>query len=221
MTRAEMRAALADTIQDPSYSNDDLNSKLYQAALYIAGIVLIPDFKRIGSVATVAGQPWVSLSSMTGGFSGRVSRFHKKGIKIFPSLDLLVDAYAGETDNEELTLAGEVEAVAQEGNILWYQKVPAVEESLVLTYYQNPPAFTNDNYEPDYIPEYLHQKILVNGAAFLIFSEIEDDVDDVKINRTVNYNESFNEDKRDSGVNKLREWISRSRIPHISSSWSV
>lgn len=219
MKRSEMRSRLADVIQDESYSSADLNSYLYKAALRIAGEVLLPDFKRIGTVSTVAGQAWVSLSSMTGGFSGRVTRFHKSTVVVYPNLESLVDDYAG-TDNEDLLEAGDVEAVAQEGNILWYQYVPATAESLTMTYYQNPPEFTDDNYEPPYLPGYLHEKLLVNGAAFMIYNDIEDDLDDVKINRTVNYNESFNSDKRDSGINLLREWISRSRVPHISSRWS-
>jgi hypothetical protein len=221
MNRAQMRSALSDVIQDDSYSSDDLNSALYQAALYIAGAVLLPDFKRLGSISTTVGQPYTSLSSLTGGFGGRIVKFHKAGIKICPSLEELVDSYAGLSDNEELTTAGEVEAVAQEGNTLWYQYVPATAESLIVTYYRNPPEFSSDSYEPDYIPEYLHRKIFVNGAAWLIYSDIEDDLDDVKINTTVNYNESFNEGKRDSGISKLREWIVRSRIPHISSAWDV
>lgn len=216
-----MRSLLADLIQDPSYSSDDLNSKLYQAALYIAGAVLLPDFKRIGSIDTIAGQPYVSLSGLSDGFNGRISRFHKNGIHIYSSLDLLVDSYSTEEGNGLLMKSGEVEAVAQEGSLLWYQYIPEVAETLNMTYYKNPPVFSSDNYEPEYIPEYLHQKIFVNGAAFLLYSEIEDDIDDVKINRTVNYNESFNEDKRDSGINKLREWISRSRIPHFTSSWGA
>lgn len=220
MKISEMRSELADIIQDPSFSSDDLNSALYQAALYIAGVVLLPDFKRVGSISTVAGQPWVSLSGLTGGFGGRISRFHKAGIKIYSCLEDLSENYSSEEDNEELTAAGEVEAVAQEGNLLWYQFVPETAESLILTYYRNPPAFSGDTYEPDYIPEHLHYKIFINGAAYLIYSKIEDDLDDVKINRTVNYNESFNEDKRDSGILKLREWIVRTRIPHFTSRWS-
>lgn len=220
MKRSEMRTRLADVIQDDSYSTDDLNSWLYQAALYIAGNVLLPDFKRIGTISTVAGQSWVSLTGLTGGFSGRITRFHKSTIQQYANLELLIDEYAG-TDNEDLSEAGAVEAVAQEGNILWYQYVPETAEDLTLTYYRDPPEFSSDAYEPSYIPAYLHEKIFVKGAAYLIYNDIEDDLDDVKINRTVNYNESFNESKRDSGINKLREWISRARVPHISSRWSL
>ena len=215
MNRLQIRNELARIIQDPTYTTDRLDFYIYQAVLQTAGLVALPDMKRVGSVNTELGQPYVTLT----GFSGRLSRVHKPDIRIFPSLDLLIDAYS-DIDNESLDTEGDVEAVALEGKNLWYQYVPAVSETLVITYYIDPPAFTSDADEPSYIPSYLHYQLLVNGAAYIIYDQIEDGEDDPKVNTARNFNKSFNLDDKHSGIVELQCWISRNRIPYISSVWS-
>lgn len=221
MNKAQLRAALANEIQDESYSSLQLDDWIHQAALRTAGEVKLPDLKRLGSVTTVVDQAYATLAELNGGFSGRLSRVLNYDLEVYPSLDLLADAYASITGNEGMDSAGELEAVALEGRNLWYQYIPETPVTLALIYYQNPPALSTDTEEPSYIPEELHYRLLVNGAAFLIFNQIEDGEDDGKVNTNVHFNASFSWDNKHSGINALRAWVSRNRVPHVSSRWDA
>jgi hypothetical protein len=221
MNKAKLRAALANEIQDESYSSAQLDDFIHQAALRTAGEVKLPDLKRLGSVSTIAGQAYAPLTNVSGGFSGRLSRVLNYDLEVYPSLDLLADAYASKTGNESMDSAGELEAVALEGRNLWYQYIPETSASLALIYYQNPPVLSSDNDEPDWLPEEVHYRCLVNGAAFLIYNQKEDGEDDGKVNTRIHFDASFNWNSKHSGINATRAWVSRNRVPHVSSCWDA
>jgi len=86
-------------------------------------------------------------------------------------------------------------------------------------YYLNPSFLEEDTDIPTDFPEYLHRKLFVNGAVYFIYDQIEEEVEGKKINTTNYYWQSFSEDNKESGIIKLKEWISRQRIPYISSCW--
>lgn len=220
MKRSEIRAEVESIIQDPSFSADQLNGYINQALLYTAGRVNLPDLKRLGTAQTVAGQPYTSLTDLGGGFSGRIVKVHSTVITVYDNLELLLDEYISST-NKDLLTAGAVEAVALEGSILWYQYVPAVEETLVLSYYRNPDKLLSDNDVPSILPEDLHFQLLVNGTCFLIYDQIEDGEEDTKVNTETHFDMSFSWDNKHSGINNLRAWVSRNKVPHVSGHWSA
>lgn len=217
MNLEEMRDEVIIIIQDPDYDDDRIDKYINQALSYTAGLVNLPDLKTIESVATVLAQNYVNLSSITGGFSGVLRRVVKEGIKIYPTLELLASDYVDNWD-----AAGEVEAICLESNVLWYQKIPAEAESLMLILYKNPAVLVDDEDEPTDIPEYLHKLLLVNGASHLIFNEIEDGIEGEKINTGVQFNFSFNENNKHSGITKLKVHFAKRRVHHImsESGWS-
>ncbi len=177
----------------------------------------MPDLKSIEALDTIEDQNYVNLSTITGGFSGVLRRVVKEGIAIYPTLELMASDYVGNWD-----AAGEVEAVCLEGNILWYQKIPAAAESLMLILYENPDELEDDDDEPSTLPEYLHKLLLVNGAAHFIYNEIEDGIEGEKVNTVVQFGFSFNENNRHSGIMKLRSHFAKRRVHHImsESGWS-
>ncbi len=212
MNLEEIRDEVILIIQDPDYDEDEIDKYINQALLYTADLVNLPDLKSVESVDTVLSQNYVNLSSITGGFSGVLRRVVKEGVKIYPTLEQLASDYVGNWDE-----AGEVEATCLEGNILWYQKVPAVAESLMLILYKSPAVLEDNTDIPSNIPTALHKPLLVNGASHLIFNEIEDGIEGEKINTTVQFRFSFNENNKHSGIIKLKEHFAKRRVHHIMS----
>ena len=217
MNLEELRDEVRIIIQDPDYDDDEIDKYINQALSYTAGLVNLPDLKAIESVDTVLAQNYVNLSTITGGFSGVLRRVVKEGIKIYPTLELFASDYVGNWDT-----AGEVEAVCLEGNVLWYQKIPASEEALMLILYKNPAELEDDDDIPTDIPASLHRPLLVNGASHFIYSDIEDGIEGEKINTTVQFGFSFNENNKHSGITKLRVHLSKRKVHHImsESGWS-
>ena len=212
MNLEELRDEVKIIITDPDYGDDEIDKYINQALSYTAGLVNLPDLKAIESVDTITSQNYVNLSTITGGFSGVLRRVVKKGIKIYPTLELLASDYIGNWD-----AAGEVKAVCQEGNILWYQKIPASAETLMCILYKNPAVLEDDDDIPSDLPVSLHKLLLVNGASHLIYNEIEDGIEGEKVNTAVQFGFSFNENNKHSGIIKLREYLSRRRVHHIMS----
>ena len=212
-----MVTEVANIVQDPSYSSDDIKRYLNLALDFAGQQVPIPNLKRVGTTDTKQDQAWVSLLSLAGGFSGRLRKcLNSIGneIEIYPNLDLLLLDYA------PLTSEGEVEAVALEGTVLWYQKIPVSPETLTLLYYQNPVDLVADSDEPADFPEFIQKLLFVHGAAYMIFDQIEDGAEGEKLNTRSNYWQSFDENNKGSGIIKLREWVAQRRVHHISSRWS-
>ena len=217
MNLEEIRDEVKIIIQDPDYEDDDIDKYINQALSYAASLVNLPDLKAIELVDTVVSQNYVNLSTITGGFSGVLRRVVKEGVKIYPTLELMAIDYVDSWDDE-----GEVEAVCLEGNILWYQKIPTSAESLILVLYKNPSVLEDDEDIPSDIPSSLHKLLLVNGASYFIYNDIEDGIEGEKINTSVQFGFSFNENNKHSGIMKLKEHFGRRRIHHImtESGWA-
>ncbi len=158
----------------------------------------------------------MALTGLTGGFSGKLRRVKNSdgtNMTISSSLELLMDLYP--TMDE----AGDVEAVALEGSTLWYQDIPAAVETLTVLYYRDPAVPSTDGDSPSDFPTHLHRQLFVHGTAWIIFDQIEDDVEAAKVNANSQFWMSFDEKNRHSGITKLREWIGKTRRHNISSSW--
>ena len=217
MNRGEIRTELQNLIQDSSFSEATLNSYINTALQYTCSQVFLPSLKGVDTVSTSLGTAYATLSGLSGGFSGilrRVVNASGTPITIYQDLDMLMDGYPS------LAEVGSVETVALEGNILWYQKIPAIAETLTILYYRNPATLSADSDTPSDIPEYLQRLILVNGSAYFVYDVIEDGIDNEKVNTKGQFYLSFSEARKESGVTKLREWVSKRRINHISTYWS-
>lgn len=218
MTRLEIRTEIKNLIQDDSFTETTLNGYIDQAILYVAAQVDIPSLRGINIIQTVLGQAYVSLSSLAGGFSGKLRRVKNaegENITIFPNLALLMDEYS--TMDE----VGAVEAVTLEGSNLWYQNLPQEAETLTCLYYRNPTLLSADDESPDDFPVHLHRRLFVHGCAWMIYDQIEDGIEGEKVNTKGQFWLSFDERNSHSGIVKLREWISKTSRRSISSSWRV
>ena len=215
MKLSEIKTEVENLIQDSSFESS-LEDYINQAIIYAGAMVDIPELKGITTVDTVVEQAYVALTGLTGGFSGKLRRVKNSdgdAIVIYSDLGLLMDNYP--TMVEE----GGVEAVALEGSTLWYQKIPEAEETLTCLYYRNPSTLSADTEIPSDFPTHLHRNLFVHGTAWMIYDQIEDDVDSNKVNTKSQFWLSFDESNKHSGIVKLREWIGKTRRHNISSTW--
>lgn len=219
MNLGDIVTEVDNIVDDPDYTSDDIKEYVFQAILYAGAQVNLPHLKRIGTIDTVEDQAYVSLATLTGGFSGRLLRVATNGIAIYPNLQMLLDEYVTE-DYPDLSEAGSVEAVALEGNILWYQYVPEEVETLTLLYYQNPSIDLANADSPSDFPAHLHRKLFVHGAAWMMFDMMEDGMEAPKVNTAAQFFHSFDERNKHSGITKLREYVGGNRTHWKSSVWS-
>ena len=71
---------------------------------------------------------------------------------------------------------GDVSFVAMKGDWLYYNPVPSTAETLTLHYYRDPSDMSESTDEPDGIPSYLQDRLLVNYAAKEIYALVEEAV---------------------------------------------
>lgn len=161
----EVRYILKDQRPDVLVSVPDLINEAYQ---WIASETLLPSLKVITSVNTVLSQ---SYTITTVNFDGRLlyCGTEKGGLKILPGgVVEMLELYPNMAET------GELECVAIEGTVLWYAKIPETVVSITCLGCTIPTPLINDADTPSALPDYLHRGILVNKAAALGYSKIED-----------------------------------------------
>lgn len=204
----DMRAKVSFIIQDVSYTDDMIDEYINEVVQMLAEEMVLPGMRSIDTVTTDGTNPYVTLANVDGGFSGmlrRVKNSDGENIEIYPNLDIFIDDYP------DMTITGDVEAVCLEGSILWYAKLNA--ETLTILYVKSPAALEYDQSEPTEYPSHLHERLFVNGAASVIFGEIEEDEGEAKVN-TAYYYRLYEEAKKE-----LQHWMARNRRHVITSVW--
>ena len=83
----------------------------------------------------------------------------------------------------DLSYEGKIVDVAVRGLLLHY--VGREDKTLTLRYFQKPDTLTSKTDTPSFLPEHLHEPILVNYAAAQIFNLIEDGIEDPKTNTRI------------------------------------
>lgn len=213
MNLGEIRAEVQVVAPEPSFSDSTFNTLINEAYQEVCYRVILPSLKGYDSFSTTAGVAYGTLTGLTGGFSGILRRVVRADddevISIYATLEELVDLYP------EFDTAGDVEAVVLEGSTLWYQYVPATAQSLRVYYTANPTSLSGDGDSPSHLPDYLHRKLLVSGAARLVWEQIETDIEQPKV-QTMFHMQNF-----EDGIMKLREHLARHRKHKITSYWSV
>lgn len=216
MTLKEMRDAVAVIIDDDSFDDDSIDAYINQTLQEVAIEAELPDLKRVDVVATVEDQKYVSLSTVEGGFSGRLTKVGNADIVIYPSVEHMLVDYP---DLDETDQA--VAAVALEGSTLWYMPYPTSSdyvENIRIVYFKDPPVIT-DSADCTCIPSGLHYAVLVRGAAKLIFDVIEDGNEGEKTNTNAQAWHFDAPKNPRSGMNLLRNWLARVKKHYISSTW--
>jgi Txe/YoeB family toxin of Txe-Axe toxin-antitoxin module len=112
-----------------------------------------------------------------------------------------------------LDTVGDVTDVALQGTLLYYQGIPSTVQDLVVLYYEDVNVLEADDDTPDYLPEYLHIRLLSNHAAWQEYSKIEDGIEGIQVN-VVKYKNLYEEAK-----GQFQEWLARRRNHTHRSVW--
>ena len=175
--------------------------------------VILPALKTIQVVDTVVDQAYTTLPvpADTNGFDGKLLFAAVGTVKVEASVTLedLLNAYP------DLSEAGNVEAVALEGQTVWYARVPSEATSMTLLLYKNPDTLTAPTDSPDCIPSELHRRTIVQYVAKQLFDYIEQDVEGSKPNMLA---ASY---QYDQGIVRLREYLAARRRGMSRSIWNV
>jgi hypothetical protein len=216
MTFAEMQTETLSIIQDDSYT-DSVGGYINESFLQAAGQENLPDLKRLGIIITEVGQMYTSLRGVVGGFSGRLSAIIQASdsdeIAIFKNLEAMVQEIRD--SQRVLTEEGAVEMIALEGHIIWYFPIPAAPQSIAAILFGNPPVLLNDEDVPLPFPDYVHRKIGVHGACYMIYDQIEDGIEGAKVNTTMHFN------LMNKGITETKEWVAKNRVNSITSIMNV
>lgn len=211
-----IRKEVANIVDDPSFSPEDIDNYINEAVGYAAGIVRLPSLKRVGTISLVSTAYSVSLSGMTGdemvGSIAYAVLSTGTELNIKSGVEELLMVYP------KLDKVGPPLDIAQEGTTLWYQ--PSGDYTATLIYYTRPSLLSKNSDEPSEFPEHLHRRLFVHGAAWMMFDQIEDGIEDTKkVNTQSQFYHSFSDSNKESGIVKLREWIGLNRVHHINSTW--
>ena len=207
MDFATMVQEVKNIVQDETF-DASIAGYINDAFLQASGRINIPDLKRIG-VANTTSAMYTSLSGLTNGFGGRLSKMINRDLLRFDNIEDMTDWI--NSAGRSLTENGAVEAVALEGKNLWYFPTPSTKEMLQCIVFSNPAVMEDDDDEPYQFPEVCHRNIGIHGAAYLCYLIIEDGVDGVKTNTTFHYS------LFEKGITQLLEWVGRHRVHRITS----
>ena len=170
--------------------------------------VILPSLKSIVSVNTVAAQGYTSIPV---GYDSKVIYASVGGLEVETKStieDLLKEGYDFSTE-------GEIEALAVEGNVLWYANTPADVTAITMLLYKNPVTLVEDTDVPEEIPVHLHRSLIIPYVAKTMFDMIEQEDDTTKTQTQVQ--ELFYE----KGLVKLREYLAARRRGMSRSIWNI
>ena len=211
-----MRKEVANIVDDNSFNAEDIDRYINEAIMYAAGIVRLPSLKRVGSLSLLSTGYSVPLSGMSGDEIIGAITYAVLSDKTEPIILSGVEDLLAEYP--KLDAIGTPKHIAQEHQTLWYNPMGDVTATLV--YYTRPALLSKNTDETTDFPQHLHRKLFVHGAAWMMFDQIEDGIEqDKKVNTLSQFYHSFSEMNKESGITKLREWIGLNRIHHISSTW--
>lgn len=217
MNLEEIRKEVANIVDDGSYSPEDLDSYINEAIKYAAGIVRLPSLKRVGTLTFPADAYTVSLSTLTDEVVGAITYAvlsNGTELNIKNGVEELLMMYP------KLDSVGAPLDIAQEDQLIWFQPAMSAAYTAMVIYYTSPTLLSKNSDVPTAFPSHLHRKLFVHGAAWMIFDQIEDGIEqEKKVNTQSQFFHSFSEMNRESGIAKLREWIGTNRVHHISSQW--
>lgn len=208
MKLSEMRKRVLSIIDSRTYEPEEIDIYLNQALDYCLGVTDVPEFKRVFTVTTSTTKGYISLADQIENYGGRLRRVKYNGadLHIYSTMEEMLDNY------DTLEESGDIESVAIEGRNLWYAKVPETAVNLLILCYISPEPLSKSNPELTWMQPDCHNKILVNGACYFLFDQIEEEDSNKPMMR--HYRGAMN-----SGIIDFKGWISRNRKNVSYSSW--
>lgn len=168
---------VAVKVDDRSYTYDTILNKLNTGLRWIAGKYLLPDLETFEDIETDPGVSHVPLPrDYQRNLRWAHSVTHNRPTKIYPSTVHLFRWFS------MLDQTGRIIGIAIKGRDLYYQRIPAAAETIRLNYWRYPERIDMRTEKVDCLPEHLVEALLVNYVCRDIFSEIEDGLEEEKVN---------------------------------------
>jgi len=201
----EVKSVVADASPTILVSIPDM---INEAIQLIAEEAYLPSLKTMFTVTTNTSAAYTTVPTA---FSGKLTYVGTSDgeIKRYNSVEELIREFPAMDE------VGDVEGIALEGTVLWYQKIPSTATTLTCIGYNSPTALSNSTDTPDCIPEYLHRGLIVNKTAMLCYNIIEDGMEAEKVN-TVLFENLYQK-----SVAKLGEWVSKRRVNTVINAWTI
>lgn len=218
-TLDDIRSRLTRIVQDTSYTSEILDGYINEAYTRVASLVLLPDLESTGLITTSTTAASVPIPA-SWNFDRNLYMCspvdeddEESKIEVLSSIAVLARRFP---DYRLDVTTGPVTVCTTTRNSFHYYAVPDVATQFNCAFYQKPALLVSDDDTPDSLPEFLHYKLLVSGAAAEIFTEIEEGVDGVMVN-TNKHNKRF-----DNAIDELAAYFRTGQSrpePSRQSSW--
>jgi len=188
MQLSELVSIVQTIIQDSSFDEDDIISRLNEAQLEVAGGIQstlgswitppLPGLFTIGKVDTATDAAYVDMPDGSGDYGA-----FQRDLQFVSSSDGveidLADSFISFVETYPLLdQSGRITECCEFGDKFYYQGIPSTSEEVTLHYYRFPTNMAEDTDEPDGIPKHLHRGLLVNHVCWKIYELIEDGTED-------------------------------------------
>lgn len=186
-------------IQDDSYERvNDLLPLVNDGLGEIATMVALPDLTAINTVSCGDGYSAPMPADFHSHLLHAYNTTSGNKVNVIENITDFMDIFPG-LDNQ-----GSVTHVCLHGSTLYFQASPGSSspETIRVAYSKTPTEFTGDNDEEiEYIPKSLQKDLLVNYVCREVFQEIEDGMENMKVNWNT-HNKQFQQ-----AISKLKGFI--------------
>lgn len=178
MTADEIEERVLEIVQDDSFEGEVL-PHINRGITWLAGKFQLASLDATDTVSCLATEDHVSLPE---DYMHGVYWVGKDGVRIgdpnFYNQFARFQRY-----NQDLTQVGSIHDVAVKGTSLYYASRETA--TLNIRYFCTPEILSSGSDIPEFLPEYLHEPLLANFAAWKIYDLIEDGIEDPKTNTKV------------------------------------
>jgi hypothetical protein len=168
---------VAVKVDDRSYTYDTILDKLNTGLRWISGKYMLPDLEKFEDVET---DPGVNNIPLPRDYQKKLrwahNVTHNREVKVYPSTVQLLRWFS------QLDQTGRIIGIAVKGRSLFYQRIPSAAETIRINYWRYPERIDMRTEKVECIPEHLVEPLLVSYACREIFSEIEDGLEEEKLN---------------------------------------
>lgn len=180
-----LKSEVSDILDDSSLDYL-VGRKINEGLRNVAGKMLLPKLRTTGTIATDVDNKVAMPSDYHRHLSPWAhSTTHNRRIKVYESVPELMKWFS------TIDLAGNVVGLAREGTEIYYQRIPASAETIMLNYFKLPTALDADTDTPDCLPDHLHEELLINYALWKLFQHVEDGTEGEGAN-TARYKAEYN-----------------------------
>ncbi len=171
-----LTAKVVEAVQDESFSEEFILGAMNKCLGELASVYTLPDLITSETVTCPGGgisvpMPTTYLKNLH--FAANITKSCR--VSILDALTTFLDRFPFQDEEPP------VDTVCVQGATLYFQGVPTEAETLRLYFVRKPVLMEEDEDEPDGLPGFLHEDLLVNYACAECFNLIEEGIDGAKI----------------------------------------